>query len=157
MPGCLFDLGYDRMDIETLYNMHYVNNLKEVVVENKFVMSVEENTLVVKKLLADKIILSPKDSIKGGVCDIELVDCNMEFIQTDLIKARMESKGYKYADYLYVINYRDTWGFIFDTIEDEITLEYWNHVNGLLLQRLDGEHTPSGTLRLGFSFNSLTC
>ena len=99
-----------------------------------------------KKLLSGKHILTPRENMDKSY-DVELVDCNLKFVQDGFIQNIMKSSGFFDRDIRFVLNFRDAWKFVLDdTIKEDINLMLWNHINFLVGNEIWCE---SGMLRSG--------
>lgn len=103
--------------------------------EDKYKLSLKENIFLAKKLLVQSIYDSAK-----------LEGCNVTFPQTETILNGVSVAGLKMSDVEKILNLRDAWEYLFRTIEESITLEYWNKINSFVARN---ESLDWGVLRYG--------
>lgn len=113
---------------------------------DKYALTVDENIHVLKKLLSEGQLLTPMDAPEGTY-DVLLVDCNLEFFSDKIINDNMKSSGFFLIDRQLVINYKNAWRDILNTINDNITVDYWIEINALILYKVSGPLEPAGIIR----------
>ncbi|MBS3937439.1 MAG: Fic family protein [Peptococcaceae bacterium] len=103
--------------------------------EDKFKMTVEENIFVAKKLLVENIYHSAR-----------LEGCNVTFPQTQTILDGVNVGSVRLGDIQTILNLRDAWRFILDTIGSPLDLDYICKINGHVSRN---ESLSWGVLRTG--------
>lgn len=103
--------------------------------KDKYNLTVRENIFVAKKLLAQNIYRSAK-----------LEGCNITFPETQTILDGVSVAGLKMSDVEVVLNLRDAWRYLIDTIEEPLSLEYISKINGYVSRN---ESLDWGVLRYG--------
>jgi len=103
--------------------------------QDKFNLSLTENIFLAKKLIIQAIYDGAK-----------LEGCNITFPQTETILNGYSVAGLKMDDVQVVLNLRDAWNYVFKTIDEPISLEYWNKINGFVAH---SESLEWGVLRYG--------
>lgn len=102
---------------------------------DKFQLTLKENVFLAKKLIAQSIYDSAR-----------LEGCNITFPETETILNGVSIAGLKMSDVEVVLNLRDAWKFVLNTIEEPLTLDYCNKINGFVARN---ESLEWGTLRNG--------
>ena len=102
---------------------------------DKYSLSLKENIFVAKKLLIQNIYNSAK-----------LEGCNITFPQTQTILDGISVSGLKMSDIEVILNLRDAWEYVLSTIEEPLTLESINKINGYVARN---ESLEWGVLRYG--------
>ena len=103
--------------------------------DNKFNLSIEENVFLAKKLLVGSIYSSAK--IEG---------VNATFPETETILEGVNIPTAKLDDITTILNLRDAWREIFNTVNEPLTLEYLLKINSLVSRN---ESLEWGVLRTG--------
>ena len=103
--------------------------------QDKFALSQRENIFLAKKLLIQAIYDSAR-----------LEGCNITFPQTETILNGVSVAGLKMSDVETVLNLRDAWRFVLQSINEPLTLDYCNKVNGYVARN---ESLDWGVLRYG--------
>ncbi|MCL2145372.1 MAG: Fic family protein [Endomicrobia bacterium] len=102
---------------------------------NKFNLTIEENIFLAKKMLVGSIYSSAK--IEG---------VNTTFPETETILEGVNVPAAKLDDIITILNLRDAWREIFNTINEPLTLEYLLKINSFVSRN---ESLEWGSLRTG--------
>lgn len=102
---------------------------------NKCNLTLKENIFIAKKLISETIYNTAK-----------LEGCNVTFPQTETILNGVSVSGLKMSDVEKILNLRDAWKFVLDTIEEPLSITYWSKINGYVARN---ESLEWGVLRYG--------
>ena len=103
--------------------------------QDKYNLTLEENVFLAKKMLVNNIYSNAK--IEG---------CNVTFPETETILNGVNVPNLKLDDIQCILNLRDAWKFVINSIEDEFNLEYAKKINEYVARN---ESLEWGKLRTG--------
>lgn len=103
--------------------------------QDKYNLTLEENTFLAKKMLVNNIYSNAK--IEG---------CNVTFPETETILNGVNVSNVTLDDIQCILNLRDAWKYIITTIEEELSLEYISKINEYVARN---ESLQWGALRTG--------
>ena len=103
--------------------------------EDKYNLTLEENTFLAKKMLVNNIYSNAK--IEG---------CNVTFPETETILNGVNVPNLKLDDIQCILNLRDAWKYVISTIEQEFNLEYICKINEYVARN---ESLEWGKIRTG--------
>jgi Fic family protein len=104
---------------------------------DKFHMSLPENIFLAKKILVQNIYNSAK-----------LEGVNTTFPETEAILGGVNVPTAKLSDIQVILNLRDAWNFMLNTIESDINLDFIEKLNGFISRNesLDWGHLRAGNI-----------
>lgn len=103
--------------------------------EDKFELTLRENIFLAKKLLVNNIYHSAR-----------LEGCNITFPDTQTILDGVSVGNLKMQDVEVVLNLRDAWKYVINTVENGLTIDYISKINSFVSRN---ESLDWGVLRYG--------